>query len=103
MIDIHNPSGTGQAEGHSQPAVPYDIPYRSLLPNGLEGIITAGRCISGTHRAHASYRVMGVCLATGEAAGTAAALASKMKVSPRQVSYEKIQKTLEEKGIILFD
>ena len=103
LIDIHNPSGTGQAEGHSQPAVPYDIPYRSLLPNGLEGIITAGRCISGTHRAHASYRVMGVCLATGEAAGTAAALASKMKVSPRQVSYEKIQKTLEEKGIILFD
>jgi hypothetical protein len=76
LIDIHNPAGAGQAEGHSQPAKPYDIPYRAMLPAGIEGVLTAGRCISGTHRAHASYRVMAICIAMGEAAGAAAALAA---------------------------
>jgi hypothetical protein len=75
LIDIHNPAGGGQAEGFAQPAQPYDIRYGCLLPRGLENMLTAGRCISGTHRAHASYRVMTVCMAMGEAAGVAAALA----------------------------
>ena len=57
VIDIHNPDGGGQAEGHARQAIPYDIPYGCLLPLGLENILTCGRCISGTHRAHASYRV----------------------------------------------
>lgn len=86
LIDIHNPSGGGQAEGHSQPAKPYDIPFACLLPRGLEGIMTAGRCISGTHRAHASYRVMAICLATGEAAGMVAAKAAKTGKTPREVA-----------------
>lgn len=84
LIDIHNPAGGGQAEGHSQPAKPYDIPYGALLPRGLEGIMTAGRCISGTHRAHASYRVMAICLATGEAAGKVAAEAAKTGKTARE-------------------
>ena len=103
LIDIHNPSGGGQAEGHSQPAIPYDIPYRSMLPVGLEGLITSGRCISGTHRAHASYRIGGVCLATGQAAGTAAALAALERVTPRQLDVRKIQEALEKQGAVLFD
>lgn len=85
LIDIHNPAGGGPAEGHAQPAKPYDIPFGCLLPRGLEGILTAGRCISGTHRAHASYRVMAICLATGEAAGMAAAKAAKAGKTPREV------------------
>lgn len=103
LIDIHNPAGGGQAEGHSQPAVPYDIPYRSLLPKGVEGLLTAGRCISGTHRAHASYRVGGVCLAVGQAAGTAAALAALEKVTPRQLDVKKVQEALARQGAELFD
>lgn len=103
LIDIHNPSGGGQAEGHSQPAIPYDIPYRSMLPVGLEGLLTSGRCISGTHRAHASYRIGGVCLATGQAAGTAAALAALERVTPRQLDVKKIQEALEKQGAVLFD
>ena len=94
LIDIHNPAGGGQAEGRSQPAVPYDIPYRSLLPAGLEGILTAGRCISGTHRAHASYRVGGICLATGQAAGAAAALAALSGTAPRSLDPRRVQRAL---------
>ena len=103
LIDIHNPAGGGQAEGHSQPAIPYDIPYRSMLPIGLDGIITAGRCISGTHRAHASYRIGGVCLATGQAAGTAAALSALGKVKPRDLDVKALQDALVNQGVALFD
>lgn len=103
LIDIHNPAGGGQAEGRSQPAVPYDIPYRSMLPAGVDGLLTSGRCISGTHRAHASYRIGGVCLATGQAAGGGAALAALSKVTPRALDVRKVQKALEKQGAALFD
>ena len=103
LIDIHNPSGGGQAEGHSQPAIPYDIPYGALLPKGVEGLLTCGRCISGTHRAHASYRVMFICFATGQAAGVAAALSAEKGISPRQVDAAEIQRCLQETGAVLFD
>ncbi len=101
LIDIHNPSGGGQAEGFAKKAQPYDIPYGCLLPRGLEGILTAGRCISGTHRAHASYRVMTVCMAVGEAAGTAAALSVKANTTPRALGVSAVQTELTKKGVIL--
>ncbi len=103
LIDIHNPAGGGQAEGHSQPAKPYDIPYRCLLPKGLDNILTCGRCISGTHRAHASYRVMTICFATGQAAGTAAALSAVKGVTPRQLNIDELQEALIGQGCVLFD
>ncbi|MBR4082599.1 MAG: FAD-dependent oxidoreductase [Clostridia bacterium] len=102
LIDIHNPAGGGQAEKHSQPATPYDIPYRALLPREVEGLLLSGRNISGTHRAHASYRVMGVALATGQAAGTAAALAAKHGVTPRELDYHLVQAALKDYGVQLF-
>lgn len=103
LIDIHNPTGGGQAERHSQPATPYDIPYRSLLPRNVEGLLLSGRNISGTHRAHASYRVMGVALATGQAAGVAAALSAKENCTPRQLDYHKVQDALCRYGANLFN
>ncbi len=103
LIDIHNPTGGGQAEGRSQPAKPYDIPYRCLLPRGVENMLTCGRCISGTHRAHASYRVMGICFATGQAAGTAAALSALGGIPPRQLPASALQKALERQGVVLSD
>ena len=99
LIDIHNPSGGGQAEGHSKMAKPYDIRYGALLPKGIENLMTAGRCISGTHRAHASYRVMAICMATGEAAGDAAALSIKEGVTPRALGAESVRKALLQKGV----
>ena len=101
LIDIHNPKGGGQAEGHSHPCKPYDIRYGAFLPKGVEGLLTAGRCISGTHRAHASYRVMTPCMAMGEAVGVAAALAVKREVTPRQVGASDIRKVLSERGVEL--
>lgn len=102
LIDIHNPIGGGQAEGHSQPSVPYDIPYRSLLPKRVEGLLLSGRNISGTHRAHASYRVMGIAMATGQAAGIAAALSAREKCMPRKLDYHKVQARLIAYGTKLF-
>ena len=101
LIDIHNPTGGGQAEGHSHPARPYDIRYGALLPKGIDGLLVAGRCISGTHRAHASYRVMTPCMAMGEAAGVAAALAAARGVAPREVAPADIRATLAKRGVAL--
>ncbi|MBQ7190623.1 MAG: FAD-dependent oxidoreductase [Kiritimatiellae bacterium] len=101
LIDIHNPAGSGQAEGHSQPAQPYDIRYGAFLPRGIEGMLVAGRCISGTHRAHASYRVMTICMAMGEAAGIAAAFAVKAGQTPRQIPASAIRDVLAKRGVQL--
>lgn len=103
LIDIHNPNGGGQAEKHSQPAVPYDIPLRCLVPQQVGNLLLSGRNISGTHRAHGSYRVMGVALATGQAAGVAASLCAAQGVQPQAISYEQVQKVLEQGGAQLFD
>ncbi len=82
-IDIHH---TGD-EGQTCVIVPlYQIPYRCLLVKGIEGLLVAGRCISGTHEAMASYRVTGDCADMGESAGIAAALAAKQGCTVREVS-----------------
>jgi glycine/D-amino acid oxidase-like deaminating enzyme len=57
----------------------YGIPFRALQPLGLDNVLVAGRCFSATHDAHASARSMGTCMAMGQAAGTAAALAREPK------------------------
>ena len=103
IVDIHNPAGSGQAEARIQYCQPYDLPYRCFLPKGLEGLMTAGRCISGTHRAHASYRVMSICMAMGEAVGYAAALSSRLGITPRQLDVSLLQDTMLKRGIELFD
>ncbi len=63
----------------------YGIPYRSLLPQDVEGLLVAGRCFSATHDAHASARSMATCMAMGQAAGTAAAMAVASRTTPRSV------------------
>lgn len=102
-IDIHNPDGAGQAESEGCPpeVTPYDIPYRCFVPKRIQGLFTAGRCISGTHRAHASYRVMNICMAMGEAVGIAAALCAQTGVAPRDLDCREVQKILIEKGVDL--
>lgn len=105
-IDIHNPSGAGQAESDTVPVQvkkPYDIPYEVLVPLKVENLLTCGRCISGTHRAHASYRVMNIAAATGQAAGIAAALCVENGTSPRKLEAKKIQDVLVDIGVQLFD
>lgn len=80
---------------------PYGIPYRALVPLNTEGLLTAGRIISGTRLAHSSYRVQPICSSIGEAAGTAAAMASLNKTSVRNIDIRKLQSELD--GYGLFD
>lgn len=100
-IDIHNPAGSGQAESFDKvfDNKAYDIPYRCLLPRRVDNLLLTGRCISGTHHAHASYRVMSICMALGEASGIAAALSAKQKVTPRELDYKLIQNELIKIGV----
>jgi len=72
----------------------YGIPYRCLLPNGVEGLLVAGRCFSATHDAHASARSMATCMAMGQAAGTAAAMAADGGITPREVRAEELRARL---------
>ena len=103
-IDIHNPAGIGQAQGVSDahplgkdPVVkPYEIPYGCLVPQSIDGLLMAGRCISGTHEAMASYRVQVISMGIGAAAGTAGAEASSQGIEPREVDVARIQKVVFE-------
>ena len=75
---------------------PFEIPYRCLVPKKLDGILVAGRCISQTHGAvrRWSPRDILTCMATGTAAGTAAAFAAKNKVAVRNVDVKEVQNGL---------
>jgi hypothetical protein len=81
---------------------PYGIPYRSLIPLGMEGLLTAGRIISGTHIAASSFRVQPICSNTGEAAGTAAALAALNGTRVRDVDVSVLQQKLDFHGLFDF-
>jgi len=76
-------------------AKPYDIPYRALIARDVDGLLVAGRCISGDFIAHSSYRVTGNAVAMGEAAGAAAALAARSKRRPQDVPWPEIRGTLQ--------
>ncbi len=94
VIDIHNPTGPGQAENFAVGVKPYDIPYGCLVPREIDGLLVAGRCISGSHDAHASYRVQCIAMAIGAAAGAAAGLAATKRVRPRDLEVSLIQEAL---------
>ncbi|MBM3477206.1 MAG: FAD-dependent oxidoreductase [Armatimonadetes bacterium] len=101
-VDIHEPApGAGVPSGHGATMQPYEIPYRCLLPADLLNLLVAGRCISGTHEAHASYRVTGTCVATGQAAGLAAALSSARNLPPSQLSGPSLRAALIHLGVAL--
>lgn len=100
-IDIHNPKGKGTVLRRLKPGEAYDIPLRCLLPLKVENMLVAGRCISGTHEALASYRVMPISMATGQAAGVCAAIACKTGERPRKVGARDVQEELIRQGAYL--
>jgi hypothetical protein len=102
-VDIHNPEGVGTILKRLPPGEAYDIPLRCLLPKNVDGLIVAGRCISGSHEAHSSYRVMPVATATGQAAGVCAALAIREGKTPREVEATSVQDELVRQGANLRD
>jgi hypothetical protein len=102
-LDIHTPDHGG-TETERPPA--YQIPYRCLVPGrakgqAVDGLLVAGRCISATHEALSSTRVIPISMAQGQAAGTAAALAARLGVEVREVPIGELRAQLGRDGAIL--
>ncbi len=98
-IDVHSSKDKLNACKLTDKA--YGLPYRALLPGDVDGLLVAGRCISGTKEAAGSFRVMATCMAIGQAAGTAAALAVDTGVDPRYLNVKQLQETLRQERAIL--
>lgn len=91
-IDVHatDPKQDKGIEKNSFAARPYDIPIRALIAKDVDGLLMAGRCISGDFIAHSSYRVTGNAVAMGEASGVTAALAARGSRLPHQIPWTEI-------------
>ena len=101
-IDIHGaPGKNGTMTIQGGRVEPYQIPYRSLVPVNREGLLMAGRCISGSSVAHASFRVTGDCVAMGQAAGTAAAIAVRDGIVPSEIDPAALVAQLKADGVCL--
>ncbi|MCL4532525.1 MAG: FAD-dependent oxidoreductase [Actinobacteria bacterium] len=96
-IDRHLPGG-----GWSFELLPgsHDIPYRCLLPQGVENLLVAGRALSADHLAQSSLRKVTACMTMGQAAGTAAAIATREGVGLRQLDVTALQTVLREQGAL---
>ena len=97
-VDIHNPTGSGTEHYYFKAGEYYSIPYRSLLPKEISNLLVAGRCISATHEAQASVRIMPICACMGQAAGTAAAVCIQTGCNPHNVDVSAVQALLRENG-----
>ncbi|MEK3888910.1 FAD-dependent oxidoreductase [Bacillus sp. FSL K6-3431] len=93
-IDIHNPEGKGVTANFIKEGGAYDIPYRSIVPKSVNNLLLAGRCISTTHEAQATTRLTPSCMAIGQAAGAAAAIAAKENCAARDVNISSLQNEL---------
>src|SRR6187455_3570056 len=78
-----------------------ELPYRMLVPEGIDNLLMAGRCASMTHEGQSAARVSGACFAMGEAAGAAAALALSGNTIPRDIAVEKLQQGLKQQGAFI--
>lgn len=101
-IEDHHPGSDTKWVYISNSGV-YDIPYRTLVPQGLDNVLVAGRCFSATHEAHASCRSMAQCMAMGQAVGTAAALCALNGSDPRSLNVPLLQAKLLKTGAVLYE
>ncbi len=98
-IDIHSGSGDGiELQVIDEP---FGIPYGTLVPQGVDGLLLSGRTISLDSTVFAAARVMGTCMAIGEAAGLAGAMAARSGTSPREVDVSELRHELAAQGAIL--
>jgi hypothetical protein len=100
-IDIHNPSGAGTTTRRLPDGSSYEIPYRCLVPEFVDGLLVAGRCISTTHEALASTRLTPTVMTLGQAAGTAAALSHTARVPLRALDTARLRERLVSDGVDL--
>ena len=95
-VDIHSPDGTGTCIKKYDPSKYYYIPYRSLLPKEYDNLLVVGRCISASHEAQSSVRIMPICASMGQAAGVAIANAKKNGKSTKNIDIREVQNRLRE-------
>ena len=100
-IDIHSPTGSGTRWHEFGNGKWYEIPYRCLIPKGMKNLLVAGRCISSTHEAQSSYRIMPFCCELGQAAGTAVGVAKSDNSDVRDIDVKKLQEKLRADGMII--
>jgi hypothetical protein len=77
----------------------HDVPYRSIVPEKMDGLLVAGRCISTTHVGAAAGKSMGNCMAIGHAAGVAAYMSVKKKIMPRELKVAELRDRLRADGV----
>lgn len=103
--EMHSPDAREGAEEDDAnrrdrwPRLCHEIPYRSLVVKGVKNLLVAGRCISATHEADRMTRNIPPCVMTGQAAGTAAALAARLRVAPAELDTRVLQAALFTQGV----
>ena len=101
--DSRHPDAVGRGNDFRRQGVAYDIPYGALLPVEVDGLLTCGRCLSCDDEALEPLRVIQVCWVTGQAAGTAAALAARNGVTPRDLPVADLQDVLRGADVAFAD
>lgn len=101
-LDIHG-ANTGHRRANISDGGSYDIPFGCLVPKGTKNLLVAGRCLSADREAHSSARVMGSCMAMGQAVGTAAAMAKEMSDfgDVRDIDVGALRDRLQQQGAVL--
>jgi hypothetical protein len=102
-VDVHNVEGGKELTRMSaiREGKSYQVPYRMLLPRGIDNLLVAGRCVSADRVACGSIRQQAGCLVTGQGAGVAAALASRARTTPRALPYAQRRAELATQGVVL--
>ena len=100
-IDIHNPEGSGTSHYYFPAGEYYTIPYRIMIPRGMTNLLVTGRCVSATHEAQASIRILPIVACLGQAAGEAVALAQVDHRSVQAIDIKVLQERLQANGAVL--
>ena len=100
-MDIHNKDNPGGSFITIQNGSYFGVPYRCLLPQGVENLLVAGRCISADALAGSAIRMIPCCLAFGQAAGTAATLSLKKHIDPVDACVGELRACLEKQDVYL--
>ena len=100
-VDVHGRFGPTSNEYVPIKGKYYGVPYRCLIPKGIEQLLIAGRCVSADSTAAGAIRVMPPCMGMGEAAGVAAALSVKERITVRRIDVQNLRKVLKDRGAYL--
>jgi glycine/D-amino acid oxidase-like deaminating enzyme len=99
-IDLHD-KRSGVKPAHLAEGLVATVPLRALIPKGSANLLAAGRCLSSDRLANSALRVQATCMATGQAAGAAAALAVRQGKTPADVPVEDVKALLRQSGAIV--